>query len=266
MSFVKRLWKDRISQYPNRRTINDGNVTKQVTVGRDEGTVTEQGDAFNASNMNDLEDRIYAAIEQGGGGGGGGTYDYAELTNKPQVNGNELSGDKTTTDLGIYGSNTQMSAIDTTKVADKITALTPQRYRYVGQLLDSNGGTIKGCGEASITLQNGIARIDFGLMIETADETSNEVWGINSNFFTSVVGKTITASYGGVITYYTAAGALYGDRHGYCGNFTTIANRGYYWKPARVYKSGSTYSTGSWASGLFGVGVRMMGTCWGTYT
>ena len=58
MAFVKRTWKDRISEYPNRRTINDGNVTKQVTVGRDEGTVTEEGDAFDATNMNDLEDRI----------------------------------------------------------------------------------------------------------------------------------------------------------------------------------------------------------------
>ena len=65
MAFVKRVWKDRISEYPNRRTINDGNVTKRVTVGRDEGSVTEAGDAFNASNMNDLEDRIEAAFISG---------------------------------------------------------------------------------------------------------------------------------------------------------------------------------------------------------
>ena len=65
MAFNKRVWKDRISEYPNRRTINDGNVTKRVTVGRDEGSVTEAGDAFNASNMNDLEDRIEAAFVSG---------------------------------------------------------------------------------------------------------------------------------------------------------------------------------------------------------
>ena len=58
MAFIKRLWKDRISEFPNRRTINDGNVTKQVTVGRDEGNITEEGDSFDASNMNDLEQRI----------------------------------------------------------------------------------------------------------------------------------------------------------------------------------------------------------------
>ena len=66
MAFVKRTWKDRISQYPNRRTINDGYVTKQVTVGRDEGTITEQGDSFDASNMNDLEQRIEDAINEAG--------------------------------------------------------------------------------------------------------------------------------------------------------------------------------------------------------
>lgn len=66
MAFVKKTWKDRISQYPNRRTINDGYVTKRVTVGRDEGNITEAGDPFNASNMNDLEDRIEDAINESG--------------------------------------------------------------------------------------------------------------------------------------------------------------------------------------------------------
>ena len=74
MAFVKKTWKDRISQYPNRRTINDGIVTKTVTVGRDEGEVTQEGDAFSASNMNDLEVRIESAFASGGGGGGGGGH------------------------------------------------------------------------------------------------------------------------------------------------------------------------------------------------
>lgn len=102
MSFVKRIWKDRVSQYPNRRTINDGFTTKTATIGRAEGTVTEEGDPFNAQNMNDLENRIYAAIEQGGGGGGGsGTYDFDDLFHKPKINNVELSGNKTTADLHI---------------------------------------------------------------------------------------------------------------------------------------------------------------------
>lgn len=37
------------------------------------------------------------------GGGGGGTSDYPDLTNKPSINGVTLSGNKTTSDLGILG-------------------------------------------------------------------------------------------------------------------------------------------------------------------
>lgn len=40
-------------------------------------------------------------IEQGGGGGG--TTDYNQLTNKPTINGVEVSGDKTSTDYGLQG-------------------------------------------------------------------------------------------------------------------------------------------------------------------
>lgn len=36
-----------------------------------------------------------------GAGGGGGTSDYNDLSNKPQINGNTLSGNKTTAQLGI---------------------------------------------------------------------------------------------------------------------------------------------------------------------
>ena len=35
------------------------------------------------------------------GGGSGGTSNYEDLTNKPKINGVELTGDKSLTDLGI---------------------------------------------------------------------------------------------------------------------------------------------------------------------
>lgn len=35
------------------------------------------------------------------GGGGGGTTDYEDLDNLPQINGNTLTGNKTSADLGI---------------------------------------------------------------------------------------------------------------------------------------------------------------------
>ena len=59
MAFEKKQWKDRIAEFINRRvlTLEDGS-TMRVTVARDEGTVSEEGDAFSAKNMDDLEERI----------------------------------------------------------------------------------------------------------------------------------------------------------------------------------------------------------------
>lgn len=39
------------------------------------------------------------------GGGGGGTTDYSNLTNKPQINGNTLTGNKTAAQLGLAASS-----------------------------------------------------------------------------------------------------------------------------------------------------------------
>ena len=51
------------------------------------------------------------------------TTDYADLLNKPSINSNTLSGNKTNNDLGIYGKTIEMSSTDPDKVADRITAL-----------------------------------------------------------------------------------------------------------------------------------------------
>lgn len=62
MAFTKKTWKDRITEFPTRRTLtkSDGS-TEIVTVARAEGTVSQEGDAFNAASMNDLEERINQA-------------------------------------------------------------------------------------------------------------------------------------------------------------------------------------------------------------
>ena len=62
MAFAKKTWKDRITEFPTRRTLtkSDGS-TELVTVARAEGTVSQEGDAFNAASMNDLEERINQA-------------------------------------------------------------------------------------------------------------------------------------------------------------------------------------------------------------
>ncbi len=59
MAFKKKAWVDRVAEFINRRTLTkeDGS-TELVTVARNEGAISKEGDAFNASNMNDLEQRI----------------------------------------------------------------------------------------------------------------------------------------------------------------------------------------------------------------
>lgn len=65
MGFTKKTWKNRIAEYINRRLLtNEDGSTNLVTVARDEGTISQEGDAFNAANMNDLEDRIEAGFTE----------------------------------------------------------------------------------------------------------------------------------------------------------------------------------------------------------
>ena len=59
MAFKKKTWLDRIAEYPTRRRLKKSNGTDEiVTVSREEGTISQEGDAFSADNMNDLEKRI----------------------------------------------------------------------------------------------------------------------------------------------------------------------------------------------------------------
>lgn len=65
MPFESKTWTDRKTEYPNRRllTKEDGS-TELVTVSREEGIISEEGDPFSAENMNDLENRASTAFEE----------------------------------------------------------------------------------------------------------------------------------------------------------------------------------------------------------
>lgn len=59
MAFTKKTWKDRLTEYPTRRRLTKSDGTSElVTVSREEGEISQEGDAFSAANMNDLENRI----------------------------------------------------------------------------------------------------------------------------------------------------------------------------------------------------------------
>lgn len=53
------------------------------------------------------------AIESGGGGGGG-TTNYNSLTNKPKINSTTLSGDKSSSDLGLLGEDDSLTTAQMT--------------------------------------------------------------------------------------------------------------------------------------------------------
>ena len=64
--FTKKTWKNRQTEYPNRRLLRKENGnTELVTVSREEGIISAEGDAFSAENMNNLEERIESAIGSG---------------------------------------------------------------------------------------------------------------------------------------------------------------------------------------------------------
>ena len=64
MAFDKKTWVNRQSEFPTRRTLIPVNGEENVyDVTRNEGTITTEGDAFNAANMNDLEERINEGLE-----------------------------------------------------------------------------------------------------------------------------------------------------------------------------------------------------------
>ena len=60
--FSPKTWKQRIVEFPGRRRLDDTSSADVYDVSRAEGTVTQEGDGFTASNMNDLEQRINNAV------------------------------------------------------------------------------------------------------------------------------------------------------------------------------------------------------------
>ena len=77
MGFIKKIWKDRISEFPTRRSLTKPDGTSElVTVARSEGMISEEGDAFSAENMNDLENRVEEGFSELNEKTQCGTFDF----------------------------------------------------------------------------------------------------------------------------------------------------------------------------------------------
>ena len=64
MAFIKKIWKNRQSEYPNRRKLLATGTENEFEVVRSEGMVIEEGDLLDAANLNDLETRIEKTVKE----------------------------------------------------------------------------------------------------------------------------------------------------------------------------------------------------------
>lgn len=122
-----------------------------------------------------------------GGGGGGGTSNYNDLSNKPKINGVELTGNKTSADLGIGG----ISFVD--KINDISTGISMTDIN-TGVLLvstDSSSRRISGIFTKNDIVNN--AEYVFGY----SNEYSNNKFLVSDNVLTIqfVSGRALTHVY-----------------------------------------------------------------------
>lgn len=80
-------------------------------------------------------------------GGGGGTSDYADLTNKPQINGHTLSGNQTGADLGLANS----SDIPTVDQTYNATSSNAQSGKAVAQAVGALPTTLSELSDTTIS-------------------------------------------------------------------------------------------------------------------
>jgi hypothetical protein len=61
-------------------------------------------------------------LEEGGGGGGGGTTNYNELSNKPAIEGQQLVGNKTASELGLATTSQLNGKVDKVEGSSLMTS------------------------------------------------------------------------------------------------------------------------------------------------
>jgi len=77
--YERKVWVNRQSEHPTRRKLTPTGNDGEYDVSRSEGIIMEDGDAFDADTMNDLERRVAAGFTEldptGAGGGGCDVWD-----------------------------------------------------------------------------------------------------------------------------------------------------------------------------------------------
>lgn len=90
---VNQMWIDGLSTDTKPTTTIDGMPIPNGSV----FTEVDTGKTY----MFDKDNTTWYEVSLGGGGGGGGTSNYNALSNRPQINGTTLTGNKSSSDLGL---------------------------------------------------------------------------------------------------------------------------------------------------------------------
>ena len=113
-------------------------------------------------------EKIIALYGTGGSGGTGGTTNYNDLLNKPSINGVELSGNKSLSDLGIIN-------YDDTAIKSDITDLQTDKQDKTDNTLDTTDKTVVG----AINEINGNALDNVGFSSDYKNIIINRKSGLN---------------------------------------------------------------------------------------
>ena len=119
-----------------------------------------------------VEAYLNKIVENGTGGGGGGTTNYNALENKPQINSHELSGNKSSADLGLQSTLTtaQQAAVDSGIDSAKVQQISTNETNI---LLKANSSDVN---TATASLQAQIDNINE-LVLTSDKEVMNNTNG-----------------------------------------------------------------------------------------
>lgn len=87
--------------YESKEAASGGTAVSLVTTGEKYTWNNKQATLVSGTNIKTINNTSLLGSGNISVGGGGGTTDYSDLSNKPQINSNTLSGNKTSADLGL---------------------------------------------------------------------------------------------------------------------------------------------------------------------
>lgn len=126
--FAKKEWKNRLAEFAGRRTLTDvaTGASQVVDVARSEGTISQEGDAFSAANMNEFEQRILEGFTQ------------AENANT-ELNKNFQDGVNTIVSAVNTKAGTSLTGANTpAEIADVITNIETSDLQYGSMNMTAN--------------------------------------------------------------------------------------------------------------------------------